>query len=308
MRIALLGNLADPHSTENHHLQALTDLGHEVIPLQERATAAAALAFQARRSDLLVWVHTHGWKTPGGIDSALQKLRRAGIPTIAYHLDLWHGLARQKDLGGSYFQSVQHFFTVDLQMADWITHRTPAQGHYLPAAVAHRECWMAPADNRDLDVIFVGSHRYHPEWPYRNRLLLALTERYGQSFHVYPGAGRPVRGAALNRLYGRSKVVVGDSLCPNFDYLGYWSDRVYETLGRGGMLIHPRVPGLDDQFRDGEHLVYYDYQDFDGLFDRVDHHLNRPDAADTIRRQGHAEVHRQHTYLHRWQTILETIA
>lgn len=310
MRIALLGNFLDPHSTEQHHRQALTDLGHQVQSLQEGTTSASAVLSVGSQNDLLVWVHTHGWQTPGGIAPALVELRRHGVPTIAYHLDLWIGLRREKDLteGHPYLGGgVSDFFTVDPAMADWLNANTPTRGHYLPAAVAHRECWAAPSSSPDLDVVFVGSHRYHPEWPYRNELIGRLHAKYGNRFHLIPGQGEPVRGAALNRLYGRTKVVVGDTLCPGFSYPGYWSDRVYETLGRGGMMVHPRVPGMDTDFRDREHLVFYDYNDWSGLFDLVDHYLRFPHDRESIRGKGHAEVHRAHLYTHRWQTILETM-
>lgn len=309
MRIAFLGNFRNPHSTEHHHAQALTDLGHYVFPLQEFQASAEDVLDTASDTDLLVWVHTHRWHTTG-LPEALRELRQRGVPIIAYHLDLWHGLGRQDDLASDpYFAEVDHFFTVDPGMADWLTHNTPTIGHYLPAAVSHRECWMAPAPQLDLQVAFVGSHNYHPEWPYRNELIARLHMRYGDDFHLVPGRdGQQVRGTDLNRLYGRTKVVVGDTLCPGFRYPGYWSDRVYETLGRGGMLIHPRVPGLDVEFRDRDHLAFYDYNDWSTLFDLIDHHLRFPADRESIRHRGHAEVHRAHTYLHRWQTILETIA
>lgn len=308
MRITVLGNFRDPHSTEHHHAQALTDLGHHVLPLQEFGATADGLLDGADGSDLLVWVHTHTWHTTG-IAEAIRELRRSGVPTVAYHLDLWHGLDRERNLTADpYFSEVDHFFTVDPGMADWITASTPATGHYLPAAVSHRECWMAPAPRRDLKVAFVGSHNYHPEWPYRNELIARLHMRYGDDFHLIPGRdGRQVRGGDLNRLYGRTQVVVGDTLCPGFDHPGYWSDRVYETLGRGGMLIHPRIKGLDQQFRDREHLAFYDYNDWSTLFDLIDHHLRFPVDREGIRDRGHAEVHRAHTYLHRWQTILGAV-
>lgn len=309
MKIALLGNLSHPHSSEQHHAQALTDLGHDLTLLQEGDTTAGQIVAKARGTDLLVWVHTHGWETPGGIAPALAELRRHGVRTIAYHLDLWRGLDREKDLTGGhpYLSQVDHFFTVDPGMADWLTANTAAVGHYLPAAVAHRECWMAPSPQPDLDVVFVGSHNYHPAWPYRNELIARLHARYGDQFHLIPGRDTPVRGAALNRLYGRTKVCVGDTLCPGFDYPGYWSDRVYETLGRGGMMIHPRIKGLDQQFSDGNTLAYYDYNDWSTLFDLIDHYLRFPIDREAIRHKGHAEVHRAHMYTHRWTTILETI-
>lgn len=310
MKLAILGNFASPHTSEHHHAQALTDLGHQVLMLQEGKTTAAGLASQARDAEVLIWVHTHNWETPGGIVPALRELRRHRVTILAYHLDLWRGLGRERDLTGGhpYLSQVDHFFTVDPGMADWLNAHTTATAHYLPAAVAHRECWMAPAPIRDLKVAFVGSHSYHPEWPYRNELIARLHDRYGDDFHLIPGQGQPVRGADLNRLYGRTQVVVGDTLCPGYDYPGYWSDRVYETLGRGGFLVHPRIAGLERQFTDGEHLAYYDYTDFDGLFATIDRYLGDPDERESIRAFGHTEVHRCHTYLQRWRTILETLS
>lgn len=306
MRFVLLGNLATPHSTEQHHLQALTDLGHQVETLQEGEATAAAVVRAAAPADVLLWVHTHGRQTPGGMAPAVRELRRSRTRVVSYHLDLWHGLGREALLDDPdyYVNLVDHFFTVDPALAGHVDRRGHGNGHWLPAAVCHRECWMAPARRRDLPVVFVGSHRYHAEWPHRNRLLLALTQRYGGDFHAFPNGRPQVRGAELNRLYGRSQVVVGDSLCPGGSHEGYWSDRVYETMGRGGFIVHPRVPGLEDHFTDGQHLRLYDFDDFDGLFQVIDEHLADPAATDLIRRAGHAEVHAHHTYLHRWRHIV----
>lgn len=311
MRIVILGNFSYPYTSENHHLQAITDLGHDVIPIQEGTTTAGRVLSTSRGADALVWVHTHGWETPGGIVPALRELRRNGTPTIAYHLDLWMGLRREADLvtGHPYLTEIDRFFSVDPAMAEWVTENTSAIGTYLPAAVAHRECWMAPSKQRDLDVVFVGSHRYHSEWPYRNELISRLSQRYSGNFWLIPGAKTPVRGAALNRLYSHAKVVIGDTLCPGFDYPGYFSDRVFETTGRGGFLIHPRIPGLETHFVEDQELVFYDFNDWPGLFDKIDYYLDpvHAESRDAIRIAGHLRTHRDHTYLSRWQSILDTL-
>ena len=52
----------------------------------------------------------------------------------------------------------------------------------------------------------------------------------------------------------------------------------------------------------------YDYTDFDGLFAVIDRYLHDPIERESIRAFGHAEVHRCHTYLQRWRTILETLS
>ena len=57
-----------------------------------------------------------------------------------------------------------------------------------------------------------------------------------------------IRGKELNDLYATAKVVVGDTLCKGFNYPYYFSDRLFETTGRGGFLIHPYIKGLEDYF------------------------------------------------------------
>ncbi len=312
MRIAFLGNFDVSYSSESHHAATLELLGHEVVRLQEPRVPAADIASAALGSDLFVWVHTHGWNTPG-IEGVLAKLRDRGVPSMTYHLDLWMGLRRQKDMRTDPYWSLDHFFTVDRRMADWLNENTPVRGHYVNAAVFEPECYIAdgePPHPHANDVIFVGQRNYHPEWPYRPQLIDWLESTYGDRFTRIAGdtpAGT-TRGHDLNRLYASSKVVVGDSLCLGFDYPDYWSDRAYETVGRGGFLIHPYVNGMERHFIPGEHLEFYDYGDFDSLQWYIDCYLGE-DAheRELIRRTGQAHVKANHTYTQRWMQILEAV-
>ena len=130
---------------------------------------------------------------------------------------------------------------------------------YVPPAVVSDECTVGNyRPELDHDVIFVGSKHYHPEWPHRGELLAWLEATYGDRFKRYGGDVQVMRGQDLNDLYASAKVVVGDSLClPG--HTRYWSDRYYETVGRGGFLIAPCVPGIEEHFTDGEHLLFYDF-------------------------------------------------
>lgn len=306
MHLAFLGNFEVDYTSETHHAASLESLGHTVARLQERRTTGAAILDAGLDADAFVWVHTHGWDTPH-IESVLDDLRAVGIPTLTYHLDLWLGLERQRDMLTDPYWGIDHFFTVDARMADWLNTRTPVRGHYTPAGVFEPDCFRASAVD-PFDVAFVGSRRYHPEWPYRPRLVDWLAATYGNRFRHYGGDGLgTVRGAALNQVYADARVVVGDSLCIDFDYPDYWSDRVYETLGRGGFLIHPRVPGMERHFIDGVHLVFYDFGDFDHLRYLIEHYLAHPDEREKIAAAGHAHVRAHHTYRHRWAEILEAL-
>ena len=307
MRIAFLGNFAVPYSSETHHARSLETLGHEVIRLQEPSTAVSVITEQALRADAFVWIHTHGWDTPG-IDFALRAIKNAGIPTLTYHLDLWWGLQRQKDVRSSPYWDLDHFFTVDKKMADWLTDNTPVKGHYLPAGVFDEECFISSEPSPFAnDVIFVGSRGYHPEWPWRPQLIDWLRDTYGSRFTHIGGDGDSgtLRGAALNAAYSGSKVAVGDTLCLGFDYPWYASDRLFEAPGRGGFQIFPRIKGIPELF-DGT-MEFFNFGDFDGLKDLIDYYLEHDQGREALRTMCHEHVKTHHTYVQRWQTILETI-
>lgn len=310
--VTFLGNFRVDYSTESHHAKTLQSLGHKVIKLQETEATSEEIFDSAKKSDLFIWVHTHGWKTPGRLtmSKVLSRLKAANVTTMTYHLDLWLGLKRQRDLSNDpVYKEIGHFFTVDSKMADLFNKRTSVKGHYLPAGVYDKEAYYKPAKKLTHEVIFVGSKRYHPEWKYRGQLIDYLDETYGNKFEHWGGDGKGVvRGKNLNQLYASTKVVVGDTLCPNFSYPDYWSDRVYETLGRGGFLIHPHVPGMEKEFIDGEHLVFYEYNNFAQLKELVDYYLEHEDERERIRVAGHQMVKENYTYKNRWQTIFEELS
>lgn len=309
MKVAFLGNFGVSFSSESHHAASLETLGHEVIRLQEPQVDGSQILNAARTCDLFVWVHTHGWNI-AGMDEVLRQLRAVNVPSMTYHLDLWMGLQRQQDMQTDPYWQIDHFFTADKKMAEHLTHNTPVKGHYLPAGVYDKECYMA--EPRDpFDVAFIGSKGYHPEWPYRPQLIDWLHATYGDRFRHYGGGGKPaIRESALNQVYADAKVVVGDTLCLGFDYPDYFSDRAFETLGRGGFMIHPHVPGLENIFDDGKHMVFYSFGDFDQLKWLIDYYLDEAhaDERETIRQAGHQHVRANHTYRHRWQTILKVLS
>lgn len=317
MKLLFLGNFGVDYSSENHHKKSLEAIGHTVVPLQEGQATTADVLRASQDVDALIWVHTHGWntiETEGiSIGTMFADLKARGIETLTYHLDLWFGLDRQKDLEADpFYRNIGHFFTVDKLMADWFNENTDVKGHYLHAAVFDQECYMAPRLDQwpdETNVVFVGSRGYHHEWPYRPQLIDWLKETYGPAFTHVGGDGMvpTTRGAALNQLYANSKVAIGDSLCINFEYPYYWSDRVYETLGRGGFIIHPYIEGMETDFVDGKHLVFYKFGDFDDLKKKIDYYLENDAEREAIRAAGHQHVKDFHTYKNRWTTIIETI-
>ena len=309
-KIVFLGNFRVDYSSESHHAKTLESMGHTVIRLQETEATSEEVLELSKKSDLLIWIHTHGWNTPGryGMDQVLHTLANYKIPTMTYHLDLWFGLNRQKDLSSHpVYKYIGHFFTVDKKMADWFNKKTNVKGHYLPAGVYDKECIFKEVSMK-RDIVFVGSKIYHKEWQYRPKLINWLQDTYGTRFEHYGSGGKSnIRGISLNKLYWTSKIVVGDTLCINFKYPDYWSDRVYETLGRGGFLIHPYISGMEREFENKKHLVFYEYGNFEQLKELIDYYIEHDEEREAIRKAGHELVKENYTYKDRWEHILKVL-
>lgn len=314
-RIIFLGNFAVPYSSENHHVKSLEALGHTVEKLQERvATSTDILNKCLANVDLFIWVHTHGWQTPGKMDMGvvLETLRIHNVTTMTYHLDLWLGLDRQKDLEkDDFYKTIGHFFTADALMADWFNANTEVKGHFLPAGVFGEECYIHQdydGETFDHDLVFVGSKRYHHEHPYRSQLIDFLRKTYGKRFLHVGGDGDTgtIRGDELNRIYAKSKIAIGDSLNINFNYPFYTSDRLFESTGRGGFTIYPKIIGLDEYFMDDE-VAFYPHGDLNKLKNKIDFFLEENKLRESVRLAGHKRTKREHTYVHRWATIMNEL-
>ena len=304
-----------PYSSENHHVKSLESLGHTVEKMQERVANSQDILEKAMNSDLFVWVHTHGWKTPGSLSmiDVLKQLKTNGKTTMTYHLDLWFGIEREKDLKrDEFYTNIGHFFATDKLMCDWFNENTDVKGHFLPAGVYDKECYIHQDYNTydfENDIIFVGSKGYHHEHKYRPELIDFLRKTYGKRFLHVGGDGDTgtVRGDALNRIYAKSKIAIGDSLNINFNYPYYTSDRLFESTGRGGFTIYPRIKGLENYFQDGNEIVFYEHGNLEDLKTKIDKYLLDGLSREQIRISGHERAKNEHTYVHRWSTILETL-
>ena len=278
MKIVYVGNFSQAHCTEVHIAATLEDLGHTVTRLQEDKLQR----FWATRipNDTNLFLYTRTWGRVTHQD--LQTIKSKGIKTASYHLDLYVGLGRQENLEKDPFWQTDYVFTPDGDPASQLYFEQRGINHYyVKPGVFKNECIMLePNDNPELqgDVIFVGGgFEYgHEEWPYRHELIQNLVDEFGDyrtdensQFKKFGHPQKTVRNMELNQLYANAKVVVGDSLCIGFDHPYYWSDRVYETIGRGGFIIHPYIKGMEEEFIDGKNIVFYKFGDFKDLNKKI---------------------------------------
>ena len=134
---------------------------------------------------------------------------------------------------------------------------------------------------------------------------MEVSRQYGGMFRWF-GSETPyhIRGGNLSEVIRSTKIILGDSVySPR-----YWSNRIYETLGRGGFIIHPNIEGLEEEFTYYKHFIPYDYGDFEGLFDKIDYYLTHDNEREYIAQQGREHVMEHHTLLHRCKSLLQSVS
>ena len=307
-------------NSEAHWKRSFESLGHEVIAVQESTTTAEELVRIARAANPRLFFHTRTWGIRGDVPAMLAALEAMRIPSVTYHLDLFAPITRGVEVRDHFWWRSKYCFTPDGGSdAFWAKHGI--NHFYMPPGVLEADCYLADPDlSMAVEVLFVGSYGYHHEWPYRPKLIDWLAATYGDRFKLIPegqpggprpgGGHRPaVRGHRLNILYASAKVVVGDTLCVGFTHPYYTSDRLFETTGRGGFLVYPRIKGITDGtlVTEGEHIAAYTYGDFDGLKRTIDYYLEHEDEREKIRRAGQAHVRAAHTYKHRLAEMLRIV-
>jgi hypothetical protein len=308
--IIYIGNFRPSWSTENYVARSFEDLKHLVVRMQEEDTTSEDVIQAACRADpeLVLYTRTWGLKDhdAGGF-RLWQQLRRKGFPTAMLTLDLYWGLNREPMIKTDPMWHTDVVFTADGGNQE----RFAAEGinHvWMPPAVYKHECgWGRYQERYASEIAFVGStQHYHQEWLFRKIMVQELEARYGTGFRHWGKGEQWVRGWALNDLFASVKVVVGDSL----HRPRYWSDRIPETLGRGGLLVCPRVEGLEEVgYRCDQHLLYYTPACLEELFEEIDRALAFSDRHRRWIQEGGMRHVRDagHTYEDRCQFILETV-
>lgn len=316
MKILYEGNsiTIHAHCTEAHVTATLRAMGHRVefAAVQQRTTPELHGLLDGFQPD--VFLLTRPWGTAPLADAAfLEKCARLGVPTCGFHLDrFWQLPEREAWIR----ERSDPLFCLDVLFStddgpEWadagIAH------HWLPPAVFAPEAYDAepnPDWQGRWDVGFVGSYGYHPEWPHRWQMVDHLREWYGDRFvHVGNGGDLgPLRGHDLNRFYASVPVVVGDS-CFAERGRAYWSDRVPETWGRGGFLIHPEVRAMGESLHEAA-LPGYGWEPgkWDSLQFITDSWLAEAGERHALRYDLAQEVRERHTYTQRMEELLGVVA
>lgn len=296
MRIYYIGNFTKIWH-EECIAKSFEELGCEVIRRQENEWTPQALTkdILSERPDFVLFVKL---KVAGnaGEQTKMIKDLKGEVLTVCWLFDPYIGYIREYSVAWQPYFKADRVFTTDGGVDEkWkeygINHTLLRQGIYEP------EAYMKPGEKK-YDVIFVGSQ--NDQYPYRDEVIKFLKNNY--DFHWFGRANSDaVRSHALNELYGQSKIAIDISVYKP----SYWSNRFYETLGRGGFLISNMIGGLEEEFTPFKHLAVYTKGNFEQLKQVIDYYLEHDKEREAIRLAGFNHVKNNFTYKQRCQKLLE---
>lgn len=148
------------------------------------------------------------------------------------------------------------------------------------------------------DIAFVGTAR--PDEP-RVTLAKRLGERYnvkvyGKNWTDFGlrSTLKTVTPRSYRLICGGAKIILGADITSEVE--GYWSNRLWLTLGCGGFFLTAYVRGMEDFFENKKHLVWY--HDERECLSLAYEYLAKPVERRNIARQGHQLVHKHYTFHH----------
>ncbi len=289
MKIAFVGKFKHLHD-EEYIARSFEALGHEVQRIEEHISFVDMNNLvKTKRPDILLYTK---WDIH---PETLKLCKTLGVKTVTWVFDLYFDYTREYQVKNKTFFKSEYVFTTDNGHPErWkelgINHHCVRQGIYGP------ECKMLKSEP-DIDVVFVGSES--PIYPERNSMMVNLSKHYNFRWFGRKDTNE-VRGEKLNILFSRSKVVVGDS----YYWPHYWSNRVVETLGRGGFLIHRDVPGIKEEY---PHLVTYDGT-LEDLMAKIDYYLEHSKEREQIIKANFEWVKDNYTMEKQCQRLLNFIS
>lgn len=179
---------------------------------------------------------------------------------------------------------------------------------------------VQPDVNYSHDIIFVGNNysRHSSRIIGRDIILKPIIERdynikvYGNNWWLNPFYGYTLDEKYyggylayenLSIAYSSSKIVLGMHSVNTSKTM--MSMRTFETLGCGAFYLTQWTPAIENLFENHKHLVWS--KSAEETISLVDYYLVHDKEREEIAKQGQEFVYKNHTYLHRANTILDAI-
>ena len=279
MRITIIGRFVRLHD-EEYIARSFEMLGHDVQRITDKTDKEIIIRLVQRYNPNFV-LCTKLLVTDGF--ELLNRIKSMGILTVSWNFDLYWEYYREKMIKKVPGFAADLVFSTDGgHQKQWeevgINHFCIRQGIYKP------ECYME--FQNPTGVVFVGTENVLNK---DRQQILRQVQKNRLDFKWY-GKNNPndVRGKDLNTLYANTKVVIGDSFYSPY----YWSNRIVETLGRGGFLIHRVVGGLKEEYPD---LVTYEPNNIKDLLAKIEYFMSHEKERREIVKKNFEHVKNNYT-------------
>lgn len=303
MKIIYLGNFDKPltDNTEKHIKYALEQLGHEVIPIDEKGflevsddgygRKADAEILSVKNPDLFLF-HKGGIgnrTSPETLALLIKLLSHLTCTKVCWYFDkVFPDREEYIELVSAYCEYV--FLTDDT----FIRRHKFKNLHCLRQGIGNEDMSLGKYRKEyDYNVVFTGN-----AYESRNQLVRLLGMRYGKKFKAFNDAFN----RDLYDLCASAKIFVAP-FYPSDEF--YWSSRIYMTLGSGGFLVHPDLYGLRDEFTEGTHFA--GYKDEREMIKTIDYYLKHEEQRKDIQEAGYEYCIEMFTYKDRVQQMLDKI-
>lgn len=287
MRITFIANFGESGYDEKNIATSLERLGHTVQRIHERGIAEQIIEV-IDTPDLVLWFKLNNPKADLIVNYCNER-----YTTACWIFDLYIGYPREYRLNQPCFKAKYLFTTDGGHQKEFeergFNHKVVRQG------IFKDDCYIE-TEEKEYDVIFVGSD--NPYFPERRRIMQQLEKEFNFKWFGKKDTNE-VRGKDLNKLFAKTKLVVGDSVpSPH-----YWSNRVVETLGRGGCLIHVETEGLREEYPD---ILTYDGT-VENLCEIIRYYIDNESEREHIIRTNHHLVRNNYTMEDKCEELLNYV-
>lgn len=289
MKIAFLGNFNNQanNKIEESMSYVLRDMGHEVLEFDEKDFNKDDII--NADADILLFFKGGTGVGEMSVDELVDMLYKVPYTKVCWYFDkVWGArieymmkIAPVTDFvfltDGTFVRRHNYINFYELKQA--IDAVKPGKGKY--------------KKEFDVPIVFPGTiYGQRKEWAEY------LKHNYGDAFQIVNG----IFDSDLEDLCESAKVFVAPKY-PQDNH--YWSNRIYQVIGRGGFLIHPYLTGLAEEFEDGEHLVFY--RNPKEMIEKINYYLQNDEERERIREKGQKHCLENHTYYQAFNQLFNKV-
>ena len=291
MKICYVGKFKNSNATERAVSKALKHFGHQVIPFDYTDPKSDSNLFEMSKTE-----HFELYLFSKSQDISLRTIKSIQSKKIMWIFDglrINSSKSIRQDSRNWIIRAkcMDAFFTAAACDVSYYR-KIGIDAQFLPQACDKR-IYKKYDTPKDIELVFVGNQYGN----YRSNILRKIYSKhktlkvYGNGWSSIPSEGARY-GIEVAKIYSRSKIVIGMGEIPGI--IDQWSNRVWNAMGCGTVLLHKYCPGFKNFFENGKTLVWWKNEQ--ELMNLITELLNDQVLRENISMQSYNLVHDKHTY------------